>query len=449
MQTSKSNILIVDDEPDIRSTINEILLDEGYQVAVAHDADTARSAVRLQEFDAILLDIWMPGDDGVSLLKEWRDSGLDTPVVMMSGHGTVETAVEATRYGAYDYLEKPISLGRLLVAIRNAVSSQTSVFEQQQVKEPIRSRIVGSSDAIKNVMKQLKNLATLTGTIMIQGEAGSGKKFFARTIHEEAGKDPEKFIIVDLNTDIDIDEIAATMAALGTQGTVLIPDIHGFNSQAQLQLVSLLNRAERLRQSSQAKITARLIVTTTPGIVEAVNRAYFRSDLFYRLRDLVIVVPPLRDHPEDIPELVGYFTDQFSRVDQLPYKRISTSALNRLKNHTWMGNVMELRSVIRQVLVNSTEDVISASDLLLYLLDVGAPQFIPPETSAIEKQQFNVQIREAREQFERDYLIHNLRQCSNYKEMQERTGMDRTNLYRKMKKYDIDISPGGGEVVSE
>ncbi len=445
MQEETLRILVVDDEPDIREVVKEILSDEGYQVTTVHDADAARSAVRLTQFSAILLDIWMPGDDGVTLLKEWRESGLDTPVIMMSGHGTVETAVEATVYGAYDYLEKPVSMGRLLVAIRNAVSSRQSTPFRAARKEIVKSKLVGSSAAIANVMRQVKNIARHPTTVMIIGEPGSGKKFVANLIHAQAEKDPSKFVIFDLLGNASIDEMIAQMQELGVDGTVVIPDMHGFNGQLQVRLTSLLNRLEQIQKSAGESVLPRMIVTATPGIATAVKNAYFRSDLFHRLRDSVIELPALRDRPEDIPELVGFFTDHFSQVDRLPYRRMSTSALNRLRNHSWSGNVEELQNVIRQALMNTSNDVISTADLNPLLAEFDIPAYNPPESSSNDDLRFDLPIREAREQFEREYLIYNLRSCASYKEMQARTGMDRTNLYRKLKKYEIDIAPGSAE----
>ncbi len=448
MQEGATKILVVDDEPDIREVVKEILTDEGYQVSTVHDADAARSAVRLSQFNAILLDIWMPGDDGVSLLKEWREAGLETPVIMMSGHGTVETAVEATLYGAYDYLEKPVSMGRLLVAIRNAVESRKVAFNIGR-KEVAKSKLIGSSESIQQVNRQIKNVAKFSNNLMIVGEPGAGKKFVANLVHLQGGKQPANFVMLDVPGDTGIDEMLEQMIGLGAEATVLVSDIHGFNSQLQLRLISLLNRVDEHLAAAPGEGLARMIVTSIPGITAAVSDAYFRSDLFHRLRDTVIELPPLRKRPEDIPELVGYFTDHLSQAEGLPYKRISTSALNRLRNHSWSGNVEELQNVIRQALINATNDVISTADLNPFLVEFHVPEYQPPQADGAKFERFDVPIREAREQFERDYLIHNLRNCSSYKEMQQRTGMDRTNLYRKLKKYKIDITPGSGETADK
>lgn len=444
MAARKSKILVVDDEKDIRDVVVDILTEENYVVETAHDADSARTAVRMSTFDAVLLDIWMPGDDGVSVLKQWGEESFATPVIIMSGHGTTDTVVEATKYGAFDYIEKPLSMQRLLISIRNAVTNRDSGVETKRSK-PAKSRIVGSSAAVKLLQKQIKEVAALSGNVMILGAPGTGKKTVAKMIHEQAGHPPGSLEMIDLPGGVGINDALRRMKKLGASGMILLPDIHAYTSQCQLRLLSLLNRVDEHVRQHEDKPVARLAVTAGSGITTAIRGAYFRVDLFHRLRHSVIAVPALSERPQDIPELVGYFADQFSREDSLPYRRFSTAALNRLRNHAWTGNITELQTVLRQTLARSADEVIETHDFEPYLLDIETPEFQPPPIDEAELKQFDMPIREAREQFERDYLIYNLRTSATYKEMQERTGMDRTNLYRKLKKYEIDLSPGASE----
>ena len=441
MSTANPSVLIVDDEPDIRNLIGDILTDEGYKIEVAHDASAARTAVRIAQFDAILLDIWMPGDDGVTLLKEWRDKGMDVPVIMMSGHGTVETAVEATRHGAYDFIEKPVSTGRLLVTIRNAVGSQQPSVEVGQ-KDAGRTRFIGSSAATESIRRKIREIGAAPESVMIVGETGVGRRTIAQLIHEQFGGTESNFVTLDISICESIESVIHDLRDLDADSSIMFPNVHLYDGWSQIRTLGVL---QCLREKTSGKKDApapRILSTASANIESLVNRSVFRSDLYFQLRSYSIDMPPLRKRPEDIPELVGYFTDHLSQYEGLPYKRIATSALNRLRHHQWAGNVTELKNVLRQAIVYGTGEMIQATDIEHYLIELEVDEDDTPLPPSSMNLGFDLPIRSAREQFEREYLLYNLRMSKSYVEVAERTGMHRTSLFRKLKEHGIEIAPG-------
>lgn len=442
---TQPRILIVDDEPDIRHMIGETLSDEGYRVTAVHDANAARTAARLDPYDAIILDIWMPGDDGITLLKEWREKEFKTPVVMLSAHGSVETAMEATRYGAFDYLEKPISTGRLLVSIRNALGITATLTEEVGRKDVPGAVLVGSSNVIQELRRHIKRIAGVTGRVLITGEYGSGKKLIARLVHNQEDKAPESMVIVDMLNYPRMELNAEKLINMAKGGTLLFPDIHMYGGDKQSRMLGMLNQIHGYEDTDVAVDMPRLIATTDVSISDMMDNAQFRPELYFALNHLEIQVPALRNHPEDIRELVGHFTDIFSVSDRIPYKRIETATLNRFRNHSWPGNVLELQNVLRQTLLTGTGDRINSEDVeqLLREIEVPSPLMMDHRTlSGSAGDYFERPIREARELFEREYLLFNLKHSDSFTEMSERTGIHRSTLFRKLKDHGIKVEPG-------
>lgn len=442
---TQPRILIVDDEPDIRHMIGETLSDEGYRVTAVHDANAARTATRLDPYDAIILDIWMPGDDGITLLKEWRDKEFKTPVVMLSAHGSVETAMEATRYGAFDYLEKPISTGRLLVSIRNALGITATPAEEVGRKEVPGAVLVGSSSVIQELRRQVKRIAGVTGRVLITGEYGSGKKLIAHLVHSQEGKASETMVTVDLLNSTRMELNAENLIDSAKGGTLLFPDIHMYDGSKQSRMLGLLNQIHGYEGTDAAVDMPRLIATTDVSISDMMDSAQFRPELYFALNHLEIHVPALRDHPEDIRELVGHFTDIFSVSDRVPYKRIETATLNRFRNHTWPGNILELQNVLRQTLLTGTGDRINSEDVEQLLKEIVVPSPLKMDHRTLggsAGDYFERPIREAREQFEREYLLFNLKQSESFTEMSQKTGIHRSTLFRKLKEHGIKVEPG-------
>lgn len=443
MNTRSPQILVVDDEPDIRQLIGEILSDFDYSVTEVHDAAAARTAVRLQKFDAVLLDIWMPGDDGITLLKEWHSAGFPTPVIMLSAHGSIETAVEATRYGAYDYLEKPVSVGRLQITLRNALRNSQVPRDYTISSKPVRVDAVGSSSAMSALRTQIKRLSHSETNVLILGEVGSGRETAARLLHHDRGMDAKKFKVLnwlmkELRDQSVHDELEAAAG-----GTLLIRDIHVYDKYSQNQILGLLGEVSDRRSRGEADSAPCIVATSDSSIRVRMQSGRLRPELYYRFNENILHVPPLRDRPEDIPELVGHLTNKFSQSEEFPYKRISTAALNALRNHTWKGNVEELKNVLLKAMQNTGGEMIGETEILSLLEAVEAPQADALDEDAGLSRIFAFPFREAKDHFEREYLRHYLQQCTSLTEVAELTGLHRASIFRKMQALGIESSAGG------
>jgi DNA-binding NtrC family response regulator len=373
---STLHILVVDDEPDIRELVRDILEDENYGVTTAEDAASAREALRERRPDLILLDIWMPDLDGISLLKEWAEGrGLPCPVIMMSGHGTVETAVEATRLGAYDFLEKPLSLAKLLLTVERALEADRLAQENVGLKRRASPVIepIGHSPVIQRLREQVKRIAQHDSWVLISGEPGSGRETFARYLHAHSGRKDRPFIDVAVSA---ISRGNAALELFGSEregtvvygrleqasgGTLFLDEVADMDLEAQAQLVGALDKGSFMRVGGAAPVSidVRVIAATQRDLQQAVEEGTFREDLFYQLNVVPLVVPPLRDHREDIPELLDSAVDRLVEQDKLPYRRFSIAAQNLLRNHDWPGNIRELKNLVQRVLILGSSDEIT------------------------------------------------------------------------------------------
>ena len=450
---SSPHILVVDDEPDIRTLVQEILEDEDYAVAVAENGAAARHALRERRPDLMLLDIWMPDLDGISLLKEWaEDEGLPCPVIMMSGHGTVETAVEATRLGAYDFLEKPLSLAKLLLTVERALEADKLQKEYVGLKRrtAIVHEPVGRSAAVQRLREQVKRIAQHDTWVLITGEAGSGRETFARYLHSQSARKERPFV------DLGVSVIARNNAArelFGSEedghihygsleqaagGTLLLEEVADMDLEIQNQLLGALDTGSFLRVggSEPVQIDVRIIAATQRNLEEEVRAGRFREDLFYHLNVVPLHIPPLREHNEDMPELLRYYVDYFATHEKLPYRRFSVGAQNYMRNYSWPGNVRELKNLVQRVLILGAGDEISQDEVETTL---GAAPAVP--TQSLEGMvSFDQPLRQAREQFEKAYLEYQLeKHGGNVSKMAKEAGMERTHLYRKLRSLGIEI----------
>jgi DNA-binding NtrC family response regulator len=450
---SSPHILVVDDEPDIRTLVQEILEDEGFAVAVAENGEAARHALRDRRPDLMLLDIWMPDLDGISLLKEWaEDEGLPCPVIMMSGHGTVETAVEATRLGAYDFLEKPLSMAKLLLTVERALEADKLQKEYVGLKRrtAIVHEPVGRSAAVQRLREQVKRIAQHDTWVLITGEAGSGRETFSRYLHAQSARKERPFV------DLGVSAIARNNAArelFGSEdeehvhygsleqaagGTLLLEEVADMDLEVQSQLLGALDTGSFLRVggAEPVQIDVRIIAATQRNLEEEVRGGRFREDLFYHLNVVPLHVPPLREHNEDIPELLSYYVDYFATHEKLPYRRFSVGAQNYMRNYGWPGNVRELKNLVQRVLILGAGDEITQDEVENAL---GAAPAVP--TQSLEGMvSFDQPLRQAREQFERAYLEYQLeKHGGNVSKMAKEAGMERTHLYRKLRSLGIEI----------
>ncbi|MCB1857410.1 MAG: sigma-54-dependent Fis family transcriptional regulator [Gammaproteobacteria bacterium] len=448
-----AHILVVDDEPDIRVLVKEILEDEGYDVIAAEDGASARRALRDRRPDLILLDIWMPDIDGISLLKEWIDEdGIPCPVIIMSGHGTVETAVEATRLGAYDFLEKPLSLAKLLLTVERALEADKLKMENIGLRRhhPPVIEPAGKSMVIQRLKEQVKRIARHDTWVLITGEPGSGRETFARYLHSQSPRRELPFVDVRVasmapghavrglfgSEDNDRIHYGALEQARG--GALYLDEVGDMELDAQLQLQSALdnNMFLRVGGSEPVAVEVRIIAATQRNLEQEVRAGNFREDLFYHLNVVPLHIPPLREHREDVPELLNFYLDYFVDHEKLPYRHFTLAAQNFLRNYDWPGNLRELKNLVQRLLILGTGEEISQNEVELAL---GSVEVRGEGLSALPVS-FDQPLRQAREQFEKIYLEYQLgKYGGNVSNMAEEVGMERTHLYRKLRSLGVEI----------
>jgi len=415
-----NDILIVDDEIGIRELLSEILQDEGYRVVVAENAAQARQQRNQGRPALVLLDIWMPDTDGVTLLKEWASNGqLTMPVVMMSGHATIDTAVEATRIGAFDFLEKPIGLQKLLATVKRALKHGEV---QPKVAENTLSAL-GKSPQILILKKQLDQAQALSLPLLMTGEPGSGFLVCARYLSQPTAP----FVAPDSQDALV--ESGADLVAKAAGGVLFLRDVGHYERRAQTALVGLLPKLE--------KFNVRLICATSRGLPELIDR--FDPALFTFLSQLVVPLPALRDHRDDIPELAEHILASVVETNRTGPRRFTSAALNALRQHDWPGNHEQLHNIVKSLALTSNETDIDATPVQRVLA-----QFVPQRSSAalVAGPQFNFDqpLREARDEFERAYFEHHIGlEGGNMSRVADAVGLERTHLYRKLKQLGVQV----------
>jgi len=449
---TKAHILVVDDEPDIRELVREILEDEGYEVAVAENGEAARTKFAHHTPDLVLLDIWMPDVDGITLLKEWSSGGgLECPVVVMSGHGSVETAIEATRLGAHDFVQKPISLARLLSVVSQALDSGRKTGKPSAAPLPASSEPIGSSALMQVLRNKAEQAALHDLPVLITGEKGCGRENLARFIHGQSKREGE-FITMDhceltagnihnyLLGSERADNADSTDGLFGraSGGTLFIPELQDLPAEA-LKVIDQVLEAGHIANgngSDDQKLDCRLVVSAGVDVLDHARNDDRLQQLYYRLNVLPLQIPPLRERPDDVPELVRFYAETFPNQENLPYRSFSVAAQNRLRNHSWPGNMRELRNLVQRMLVLGGEGEVSAAEV------EDALQHNPAERSSSSPDHppfFNLPLREAREQFEREYLVYKLKEAGgSVGKLAESVGMERTHLYRKLRALGVD-----------
>ncbi len=446
-----AHILVVDDEPDIRTLMKEILEDEGFKVTVAENGTVAKQLRQEQPPDLILLDIWMPDIDGITLLKEWHVGGLITcPIIIMSGHGTIETAVEATRLGAYDFIEKPVSISKLQVTIKRALEMATLQRENYGLRKTlVVAEPLGHSPAMVAVREQVQRIHQHHTAVLIRGESGSGRTLLARYIHQHSPRYKEPFVQVRI-TGITPDNQAIELFGSQTHnhsarleqahgGTLFIKDIADLDITIQGRLLSSLENQSFLRNGGDTQpipIDVRVIAATASDPEHAVATGRLREDLYYYLNVIPLHILPLREHCEDVPELLEFYVNFFVNQENLPYRRFTVAAQNRLRNYSWPGNVRELKNLVQRLLLLGNSYTIDLDEVEPALNTQPRP--VPSGNLSI----YDLPLREAREQFERAYLEHQLQEVGgNVSKVASKVGLERTHLYRKLRALEIDPKP--------
>ncbi len=445
-------ILVVDDEPDIRNILKDILLDEGYAVSTAENADQARKRFKDDNPDLILLDIWMPKEDGISVLKDWveNDKLGDTPVIMISGHGTVENAVEAVKLGAYDFMEKPLSTGKLLLSVERGLENASLRQENKQLKSRLNqeSSIISHSDSSQELLRHIQLLGPTDSWIFITGESGTGKHLVSRKIHENSPRAKRDFIELNLAA---MASESVSQHLFGTEkegkivpgafeqakgGTLFINEILGLNLETQNKLLSALQEKQflRLGGSEYVDLDVRVIVTTSGNPQEAVAEGAFSEDLYYRLNVIPIQVPALRDRKKDIPELIELFINNTALKNNLEPITLNKAAETILHEFNWPGNVRQLENIIQRLALLHSGSEVTENDVTLAL---GGDLELKKTSNSLPEY-FTGKMREAKETFEKEYLKFHLKSVDgNVSALAKKVGLERTHLYRKLKSLDI------------
>jgi two-component system nitrogen regulation response regulator NtrX len=448
-----NHILIVDDEAEIRESLGEILKEDGYTVTSTATASEALVLLRDASYDVILLDIWLPDRDGLDVLTEVRSLAIEsTPeVIIISGHGTIETAVRATKLGAFDFLEKPLSIDRTLILLKNAVEARRLRSENQEFKRQLLMHvpITGESVSIKALRQQIKLMAPTNGRVLIYGESGSGKELIARAIHSESLRSERVF--VELNcAAIPEDYIESEIFGyrhgavpngpvekLGTferadEGTLFLDEVGDMSLKMQAKVLRALDeqRFTPVGGAQTIQVDVRVIAATNKDLEEEIAKGNFREDFFYRLNVIPFYVPPLRDRKEDIPLLVREFLQEFGRQYGRPRIEMSDEAIAVLKQYHWPGNVRELRNVIERVMILNPQTIRIERKHLPMLVFRG---------SGRKGEEFST-LHQAREAYERDYILKKIDEChGNVSRAAEALGLERSHLYRKMKTLGISV----------
>lgn len=452
----KPVILVTDDEKSIRNTLREILEFEGYQIEEAENGKEALSIIENKEIDLVILDIKMKGMDGIEVLEKAKEMKPELPVIMISGHGTIKIAVEATKIGAYDFLEKPPDLNRLLISVRNALSRNELVEDNRRMRVQLRDvrEMVGESSALKKVKETISKVAPSTSRVMITGENGTGKELVAKWIHEKSQRASKAFVDVNCAaipselleselfghekgafTGADSQRIGKFEQADG--GTLFLDEIGDMSLQAQAKVLRALqeNIITRVGGNKQVEVDVRVLSATNKDLKQEIEEGNFREDLYHRLNVIPIYLPPLRERKEDIPLLANWFLEQLADKEIVfSGKQFSEKALNELKNHSWPGNIRELQNAIERMALLSDGDKIESDDVNQF---AGSESGVSLDIGELADRSLSFQ--EFKERTERQYLLKKLEQNDwNVSATADAIGIQRSHIYNKMKKYEIE-----------
>ena len=443
-----AKILIVDDEQSIRTTLAKILEDEGHRTALADSGEEALAQFARDEFDLIVLDLWLPGVDGMTVLERLRSAGAP-PVIVISGHGNIDTAVRATRLGAFDFLEKPLSLERVVLTINHALSDRKLRDQVKDLRRQVSEELlIGESDVMKVLEQHVRSAAPSNSRVLITGENGSGKEIVARTLHRLSHRAEQPF--VDVNCAAIPEELieselfghrkgAFTGAIderkgkfeLADGGTLFLDEVADMSVRTQAKVLRVLQEQTFQKVGGQQPITVdvRVIAATNKDLEAGIARGTFRDDLYYRLNVIPIAVPPLRARNNDAVLLAEHFLRRFAAETGTPRKRLSGGAATKLKAYHWPGNVRELRNVIERLAILLRGDTIEAEDVQL-----GTRAAAPAEIAG------DMTLKDARDAFEKQYILSRLRDfAGNVSRTADALGVERSNLYRKLHAYGITV----------
>ena len=467
----KPRILVIDDEGAIRDSLRMILEYEDYQFVGAASGQEGIAAVQRERPDLVLLDIKMPGMDGLEVLRKLHAMDETLPIVMISGHGTTATAVEAIRSGAVDFLDKPLSSERVIVTLQNALKQSELRSENRELKLAMESKyeIVGQSVALRKVLEAVQRSAPTNATVMLLGESGVGKELVARTIHRNSPRAGQRFVQVNcaaIPEELIESELfghekgsftGATEKQIGKfeqadRGTIFLDEVGDMSPKTQAKVLRVLQEqeVERLGSARTIKVDVRVIAATNKDLEEAIQRGEFREDLFFRLNVIPIIVPPLRERREDIPQLVHHFAKLTSDEHNLKPKKFEAAAMDAMQRYRWRGNIRELRNTVERVMIMSPAEIVRYDDLPTEIRSgesrtpAVAAEARPPAqngtspTSSSGSSSASGTLREFKDAAERAYLVQKLRENNwNISKTAEVIDTPRSNLYKKLEQYGI------------
>ncbi len=451
-------ILVVDDEESIRLSLEGILLDEGFRTLFASNGGDAINITLEEDPDLILLDIWMPGIDGMETLARIKESRPNQPVIMMSGHGNIETAVKATHLGAYDFIEKPLSLEKILLSIQNALKVGHLLAENQALKAKINKEheMIGESQPIMQMKKRIDIAAPSNGWVLITGENGTGKELVSRAIHHQSARAKQPFVEVNcaaIPEELIESELfghekgaftGATAARKGkfdqaNSGTLFLDEIGDMSLKTQAKILRILQerKFERVGGNRTIEVDVRVIAATNKNLETEIREGNFREDLYFRLNVLPFHVPPLRERKEDIQRLASHFLNYFCSQESRDIKSLSTNALYALTQYNWPGNIRELKNLIERMVIMTPEQMIEYEHLPASIKSAPLNQETDISIGAISATSY----RDAKELFEKQFLRQKLEQNNwNISRTAEEIGLERSNLHRKIKSYGLEAN---------
>jgi len=462
---ASERILLVDDEAGIRSSLTRVLADEGYQVEAVGTGEKALERLKEVDIHLVLLDVWLPKKDGLEVLQEIRERGDLVPVVVISGHANIDMAVRATRLGAFDFIEKPLSIEKVTLAVRNALKQRRLEERNRALRDALEEKggrqLIGAAPAIVALREQIRTAAPTNGRVLIFGENGTGKELVARMIHALSLRADEPFI--EMNCAAIPEELIESELfghvkgsftgavenkkgkfELADRGTLFLDEIGDMSMKTQSKVLRVLQEQtfEPVGGASSLKVDVRVLAATNKDLTEGIRKGGFREDLYFRLNVIPLTVPPLRDRPEDIPLLARHFISELAAEYGKPSARLSDETIRAMSSYAWPGNVRELRNIIERLVIMSPRDNIGTSDLPAEIRGDG----LPPrggsarggDSEAFLGLASSPSLKEGREQFEKLFIARKLAECGhNVSRAAEALGVERTHLHRKLKAYGL------------
>lgn len=450
---SKKLVLIVDDEEGIRDSLSGILEDEGYDVLTASSGEDALAITKEHLPDIVFLDVWLPEMDGIETLSRLKEIDADIPVIMISGHGNIEIAVKATRLGAYDFLEKPLSLEKVIITAKRALERKILEEENRSLKENIikKCRLIGDSEKILALRQQIEMAAQSNSRVLILGESGTGKELVARLLHEKSHRASGPFVEVNcaaipqelIESELFGHEKGAFTGAterksgkfeLADRGTLFLDEIGDMTLQTQAKVLRVIETQafQKVGGSKNIKVDVRIIAATNKNLVEEVKNGNFREDLYFRLNVIPIIVPPLKERRDDIPLLIKHFIELFASENGIRQKEITPDVVKTFQDHDWPGNIRELKNAVERLIIMVPSEVITIRDV--DALGMFGYQQVLKEYDYSSYRT----LKDARDAFEKDFIIRKLQENNwNVSKTAEAIDVERSNLHKKIKAYEI------------